>query len=86
MRINAEYVQTVPGVTVNGRQYYFILCRWFDHETQKAYSFESTLFAADPALILEEKKITSIPVYIKPGHPNVYFMDTSIVPDLKYCE
>ena len=80
--VQAEYVQTKTGPTVNNQYTYYVLCRWHDYESGKEYSFKSGVLWQDPSYVLAQQGIRSIPVYIKPGNPKKYYVDLSGIPGL----
>jgi hypothetical protein len=62
-----------------GRAYYQILTQWKAPDTGKTYLFKSDNIWFDPAPYIEVDIVT---VFVEPGDPASYRMDTSFLPDL----
>lgn len=76
-RINANYVETIynTSYSVNGRHPYIIVCEWDNPSDYKKYIFKSKNLWENPEYIINERGITTFPVYINMNNMKKYFMD-----------
>jgi hypothetical protein len=58
---------------------WIIKCKWVDNNTNREYFFVSQDFFSDPTPYLNGRY--HLDVYLDPGDPEKYFMDTSFMPE-----
>lgn len=65
-RIEGTYVETVynTSFSVNGKSPYYIKCQWKDELTGTKYLFKSNNIWFNPITAIQEKNITTFPIYI----------------------
>lgn len=73
-RIEGEYLQTIynRSCSLNGVSPYYIRCQWKDEVTGQTYLFRSENIWFNPMTAIQEKKITTFPIYRDPIHKNKY--------------
>lgn len=65
-------VQRNPNLHVNGRHPYLLICSWKNPEDGKTYLFRSGNLWFNPEPILQERRLTTLPVYIDPYDKKKY--------------
>jgi hypothetical protein len=80
LKIDAEFVSVDRNekYRMGDKNPWVIKCRWTDNRNNREYYYASKDYIIDPALYLNGR--TSIDVFIDPGDPGKYFMDTSFMP------
>lgn len=75
--IYANYIETIlnTSYSVNGRHPYNIICEWNNPEDNKNYILKSKNIWMNPERIMQEKNITTFPVYINLENKKQYFID-----------
>lgn len=75
-RVEAQIVSTgmVYHVRVNNRYPYLIEARWHDKDTGEYHHFKSPYLTYDPAPLLAEREIATVPVYLDRGNYKKYHM------------
>lgn len=81
--ITAEIEEIIynTSYTVNGRHPYIITCRWENPADGNTYLFKSENIWYNPASIIEERNITTFPVYINRNNLKKYFMSLENIED-----
>lgn len=76
-RIDANYIETVinPSYTINGQHPYNIICEWNNPMDNKKYIFRSKNIWVNPESIIEDRNITTFPVYIDMNNKKKYVID-----------
>ena len=69
-----SYVDTNCLTTIQGKNPYYIVCKYVDEVTGQEREFKSEYFYFDPNPIIEEKNITTFPVYIDKKNPKKYYV------------
>lgn len=79
--IYATYVEAILNIslTVNGRHPYNIICEWHNPEDNKKYIFKSSNIWINPEIIITDKNITTIPVYVNTQNLKQYYVDTTSI-------
>lgn len=73
-RIEGEYIQTIydASTCINGASPYYIRCQWKDQITGKTYLFKSDPILFNPITAIQEKHITTFPIYIDRNNKKRY--------------
>ena len=81
MKISAELVTVGRNerYRMGDKNPWVIKCRWTDNRTNREYNFMSKDYTVDPSTYLSGRH--HIDVYIDPGDPGRYYMDTSFMPE-----
>jgi len=81
MKVSAEYVTVERNekYRMGDKNPWLIKCRWTENKTNKEFYFTSKDYSFDPSSHLAGK--SRIDVYIDPGDPGKYYMDTSFIPE-----
>lgn len=79
--IYANYVECVinTSLNINGRHPYNIICEWINPEDNKTYIFKSANIWINPEMIISDRNITTIPVYINTKKLKQYYVDTTSI-------
>lgn len=75
----AEY-QRVESAEIddNGKREFFIIARWHERESNQLHVYRSDALGFDPTEFISPKQL--ITVLVNKQKPDVYFMDTSFLP------
>ena len=75
--INATYVDKKINTRIGfmGQNPYNIICEWIDLNTNKKYTFKSENIWYNPQKYIDEKKIKTFKVYVKPNNMKKYYVD-----------
>lgn len=76
-RIDAQIQEIMRNTSyaVNNRNPYMIICRWYNPADQKSYLFKSQNLWQNPADLIQEKNIQTLPVYYNPNKIKEYVVD-----------
>ncbi|MDR2693737.1 MAG: DUF3592 domain-containing protein [Chitinispirillales bacterium] len=74
IRAEFERVEQDESAFVNSRHPFIIHCKWTDGNTGAPRLFQSRSIWPDPAGIIEERRITTFPVYTDPKDPKRYYV------------
>lgn len=79
MPVMAEY-QRVESAEIddNGKREFFIIARWHERESNQLHVYRSDALGFDPTEFISPKQL--ITVLVNKQKPDVYFMDTSFLP------
>ena len=69
-----SYVDMNTSITIQGGNPYYIVCKYVDEVTGQEREFKSEYFYFDPNPIIEQKNITTFPVYIDRKNPKKYYV------------
>lgn len=74
----AQIIDVQPtNIRVNNARTYAIQCSWENPQDDTTYIFRSAALTYNPAALLQERGITTLPVLIDPYNPKRYFVDLS---------
>lgn len=80
MEIVAEIMEVQPtALSINNRRTYAIYCRWKNPQDDTMYIFRSAALTLDPTVILQERAITALPVWVDRHNYHKYWVDLSAV-------
>ncbi len=81
MLVNAKYIKTEinNNYSVNGANPYNVYCSAINPETGEECVYKSKNIWENPETIINEKNITSIPVYVDSKKKNKYYVDIDSV-------
>lgn len=81
--VYATYIETLcnENYSVNGEHPYYIVCEWEDLMDNKRYLFKSKNIWINPERMIQERQITTFPVYINTSNMKEYLVDISIITD-----
>lgn len=75
-RVDATIEEVVynTAYSVNHRSPYFITCKLIDSVTGETYLIKSENIWYNPQSVIDERKITTLPVYIDINNPKIYYI------------
>lgn len=79
--VYGEYIETILNMSysVNRRHPYQIICKWINPMDNKTYLLKSENIWVNPEKIIQEKGITTFPIYMNPKNMKQYVIDTEML-------
>lgn len=75
-----QKVEKNRSIQINGRNPFRVIAQWHDTERDRILVFRSANIWFDPTTLLQNKQV---PVYVDVNNSNRYYVDLSLLPEIK---